>query len=201
MHQRRGVPRDFLTLCAAAIQIARQRTNARQVGVQDVNNAAGRAAQIKLQELEEDAASAAGRSQALLVALNKLRDFLLDEKHATFLRIGFRDKESRPDEYGLIQSLSDLRMLHIIHSSLSDAHEAGRRDEVYLLDLSQYSGSRLKRGLTVLDFQGSYLILRSPQGQPPPRKGETALQLLGLLRLGPLFELSRLEKPTQAPCD
>src|SRR5262245_25920851 len=34
-----GVPRDFLLLCARAIQIARLRENARTVGTQDVNEA------------------------------------------------------------------------------------------------------------------------------------------------------------------
>ena len=148
-----GVPRDFLTLCSSSLQTARRRSNARTVGVQDVNNAAGVAAQAKLQELEDDAAAARGRSEALVSALQTIREFLLNEQQITFLRVDFRDKESHPKEYGLMQALADLRMLHLINGSLSDAHHAGHRSEVYLLDLSQYSGSRLKQKLHVLDLE------------------------------------------------
>ncbi len=188
-----GVPRDFLTLCAASIQLARQRTSASTLGVQDVNKAAGLAAQTKLQELEEDAAADHGRSQELVNALNTIRDFLLSEKHFTFFRIDYRDKELRPDDYALIQSLADLRMLHLINSSLSAAHEAGRRSEVYLLDLSQYSASRLKQGLHVLDFLGGRLLLKKTRGGAAShREGDTPRKLVGLLRRGPLFALERL---------
>ena len=187
-----GVPRDFLELCVAALQIARQRTNARTVGVQDVNHAAGAAAQIKVQELEDDAAAARGRSQQLVSALNEVRVFLLDQKQITFLSIDFLDKERHPQEYALMQGLMDLRMLHLINSGLSDAHHAGRRSEVYLLDLSQYSGARLKRNLRVLDFVKDHLILKTTRGDKAPRVGDTPRRLVELLRRGPTFELSPL---------
>lgn len=187
-----GVPRDFLTLCAAALQIARQRSNARTVGVQDVNHAAGAAAQTKLQELEDDAAAARGRSQDLVSALNTVRTFLLDERQITFLSVDFLDKENHPQEYGLMQGLMDLRMLHLINSGLSDAHHAGRRSEVYLLDLSQYSGARLKRNLRVLDFVKDHLILKETRGNDVPRVGDSPRKLVELLRRGPTFELDQL---------
>lgn len=148
-----GVPRDFLNLCAASLQTARQRTNAKTVGVQDVNNAAGIAANTKLQELEDDAAAAIDRSETLVAALNIIRDYLLTSQQITFFRIDFRDKEARAAEYRLLQALADLRMLHLINASLSDPHHAGHRSEVYLLDLSQYSGSRLKQKLRVLSVR------------------------------------------------
>jgi hypothetical protein len=192
-----GVPRDFLTLCVSALQIARQRTNARTVGVQDVNHAAGAAAQTKLQELEDDAAAARGRSQDLVLALTIVRDFLLTERQITFLAIDFLDKENRPSEYALMQALMDLRMLHLINSGLSDAHHAGQRAEVYLLDLSQYSGARLKRNLRVLDFVRDHLVLKTTrEGQDVSRIGDTPRKLVELLRRGPAFELSRLSEIT-----
>jgi hypothetical protein len=187
-----GVPRDFLTLCVAALQIARQRTNARTVGVQDVNHAAGAAAQTKVQELEDDAAAARGRSQDLVSALHGVRVFLLDQKQITFLCVDFLDKERHPREYALMQGLMDLRMLHLINSGLSDAHQAGRRSEVYLLDLSQYSGARLKRNLRVLDFVKDHLVLKKTRGDDPPRIGDTPRKLVELLRRGPIFELAAL---------
>lgn len=187
-----GVPRDFLLLCVGALQIARQRKKASTVGVQDVNHAAGAAAQTKLQELEDDAAAARGRSRDLVAALNCVKDFLLDDKQITFLSIDFLDKEKHSREYALMQGLMDLRMLHLINSSLSDDHHAGRRSEVYLLDLSQYSGTRLKRNLKVLDFVKDHLILKRTQGDDVPRVGDTPRKLVDLLRRGPIFRLSLL---------
>jgi hypothetical protein len=190
-----GVPRDFLTLCVAALQIARQRTNARTIGVQDVNHAAGAAAQTKLQELEDDAAAARGRSQDLVSALTVVRDFLLIQRQITFLSVDFLDKENKPTEYGLMQALMDLRMLHLINSGLSDAHHAGHRSEVYLLDLSQYSGARLKRNLRVLDFVRDHLVLKTTrEGEDISRVGDTPRKLVELLRRGPAFELSLLSE-------
>ena len=68
-----GVPRDFLLLCARAIQIARLRENARTVGTQDVNEAAGEAGKQKLAELEDDAASSKGRAKSRLDAMELVR--------------------------------------------------------------------------------------------------------------------------------
>lgn len=193
-----GVPRDFLLLCVGALQTARQRKNASTVGAQDVNHAAGDAAQVKLQELEDDAAAARGRSQELVSALNAVKTFLLDERQITFLAIDLLDKEKHPKEYALMQGLMDLRMLHLINSSVSDDHHAGRRSEIYLLDLSQYSGARLKRNLRVLDFVKDHLVLKRTQGDAPPRVGDTPKKLVDILRRGPAFPLSNLSETTGA---
>lgn len=187
-----GVPRDFLTLCSSSLQTARRRSNARTVGVQDVNNAAGIAAQTKLQELEDDAAAARGRSEALVSTLQILREFLLNEQQITFLKVDFRDKESHSREYGLMQALADLRMLHLISSSLSDAHHAGRRSEVYLLDLSQYSGSRLKQKLQVLDFERGHIVFKRTRSHERPRVADSPRKLVEILRRAPLLELAKL---------
>lgn len=187
-----GVPRDFLTLCASSIQTARQRPNAKTVGVQDVNNAAGVAGQTKLQELEDDAAATSGRSGVLIASLNTVREFLLTDEEITYFRIDFRDKESRSQEYRVLQALADLRMLHLINPSLSDQHQAGQRSEVYLLDLSQYSGSRFKQGIHVLDFERGHMVLKRTRSLEPARIGDTVLKLVSLLRRAPMFELSSL---------
>ncbi|MEY1590688.1 ATP-binding protein [Burkholderia sp. Bmkn7] len=187
-----GVPRDFLTLCAASIQTARQRPNAKTVGVQDVNNAAGIAGQTKLQELEDDAAATSGRSGELVASLNIVREFLLTTEQITFFRVDFRDKELRSVEYRALQALADLRMLHLINPSLSDQHHAGQRAEVYLLDLSQYSGSRLKQGIHVLDFERGHMVLKRTRSSEPARVGDTVLKLVSLLRRAPTFELTKL---------
>jgi hypothetical protein len=192
-----GVPRDFLILCATAIQAARSRSKAKSTGVQDVNEAAGTIAQTKLQELEDDAASSAGRAEARTEALARLRAFLLESKQVTYFRVDFQDKERLPDQYGLLQSLMDLRIIHLINASLSDERHAGRRSEVYMLDLSQFSGTRLKKNLKVLDFTKTYLVLKETGGSEGPRLGDTPKKLQGILRRGPLFELESLSGPEQ----
>ncbi|WP_232436188.1 ATP-binding protein [Burkholderia ubonensis] len=196
-----GVPRDFLTLCASSIQTARQRPNAKTVGVQDVNNAAGVAGQTKLQELEDDAAATSGRSGELVASLNIVREFLLTSEEITYFRVDFRDKESRSVEYRVLQALADLRMLHLINPSLSDQHHAGQRAEVYLLDLSQYSGSRLKQGIHVLDFERGHMVLKRTRSSEPARIGDTVLKLVSLLRRAPTFELSSLTANAQLSSD
>lgn len=91
-----------------------------------------------------------------------------------------------------MQSLMDLRLLHLINAGLSDEREAGRRSEVYMLDLSEFSGTRFKRNLRVLDLQGEHLVLKNTGGKEPPRLGDSPKKLQGILRRGPLYELSSL---------
>jgi len=186
-----AVPRDYLILSAAAIRQAQRRERARVVGVQDVNKAAGDAAKVKITELEDDAVSAEGTPK-ILSSLQKVRAFCLDERKCTYFRIDFRDKEQRADGYGLIQDLMDLRLIHLIDPSLSDEHEAGRRSEVYMLDLSQFSGQRLKKRLKVLDFVSGHLVLKQTGTDIAAKSGVTPKQRLGILRRGPLFALAPL---------
>lgn len=190
-----GVPRDFLILCATTLQVARERTKARQAGVQDVNEAAGRVSKVKLTELEEDAASSEGQSLRILRALAVLRAFLLEEERATYFKVDFADKESNPALYLLLQSLMDLRLVHLISSSLSDERSAGRRYEVYALDLSQFSGARLRSNLKALDLINGDLVLRNAGSKEAPKVGNTSHSLLGILRRAPTMELSVLDAP------
>jgi len=187
-----GVPRDFLELAAASIERARKRAKARTTGVQDVNAAAGEAAHVKQTELEEDAASNVASARGIMAALQDVRTFLIEEKEFTYCRIDFADKERHAREYEWIQSLMDLRMLHLISSSVSDPHEAGRRSEVYLLDLSQYSGHRLKQKIHVLDFQKDSLVLRRTGTKEREEHGNSSLKMVAIMRKGPLYQLSRL---------
>lgn len=186
-----AVPRDYLVLCGSAIRQAQRRDRAKLIGVQDVNKAAGEAAKVKLTELEDDTSGASDATE-LLANVNLMRAFCLEEKKVTYFRVEFSDREGHPDEYGIIQDLMDLRLIHLIDSSLSDPNEAGRRSEVYMLDLSQFSGQRLKRNLKALDFSGGHLVLKSTGTSAVARVGTTATQRIGILRLGPVFALSRL---------
>lgn len=184
-----GVPRDYLVLSASAITKAQSREKARLAGVQDVNQAAGDAAQAKLQELEDDLAANIGSAARIVEALRILRRFCLDDKSATYYRIDFRDKEEHTDEYGALTSLTDLRLNHLIDPSLSDPHHAGERSEVYMLDLSQFSGARLKQGVRVLDLVGGSIVSRKTGEKASAKKAGTPRQLNTILRAAPLLPL------------
>lgn len=197
-----AVPRDYMVLAASSIREARKRTKAKSTGVQDVNRAAGTAAKVKVAELEDDTASSGEPPDSILSALQRVRTFCLEEKACVFFKIDFRDKEANLAEYNLIQALLDLRLLHLISSSLSDTHRAGHKYEVYMLDLSQFSGERLKKHIKVLDFQGRHLVLKKTGRSTPPRLGDTPRKLLTLLRSGPVFELTSVldqTSPTTKP--
>jgi hypothetical protein len=191
-----AVPRDYLMLCSNAIQIARQRQNAKSVGVQDINVAAGAAKQKKIDELEDDAASASGESASAIATLRKVQEFCLEKTFFTFFRVDFSDKDASPDIYARLQLLIDLRLVHMIEASLSDERIAGRKSEVFLLDLSQFAGSRLKRKLTVLDLHDGNLVLKQTGSKATPRIATTANKKLSILRRAPLLSL---EKDLNAP--
>ena len=189
-----GVPRDFLVLGARSIQIARLRQNARIVGVQDVNEAAGEAGKQKLAELEEDAAASSGRSARHLHALSRVREFTIEDNHCSFFRVNIRDKNAEAENYRLLQSLMDLRMIHLIKNSLSDAHAAGERSEVYMIDLSEFSGSRLKKNLNVIELRGDALVLRTTGKDGKTIIADTPRKVVQILRTGPIFRLDTLSR-------
>ncbi len=187
-----GVPRDFLVLCGRSILKAKERANAQAVGKQDVTRAAGELAKAKLDELEEDAAASEGASKGLLAALAVIRSFCLNEKHWTAFRISSKQREDSPEQYRLLQGLMDARLLHLLHASVSDQHHAGERYEAYMLDLSQFSGERMKLKLHALDITDGLLSVNQTGVKKSPRKGKTSKQILAILRSAPVLDLTSL---------
>ena len=185
-----AVPRDYLVLSAGAISQAQRRAKSRTVGVQDVNKSAGEAASVKITELEDDVASAGVASQQIVDGLQRVREFCLNDRKCTYFRVDFQDKESNTSEYAILQNLMDLRLMHLVNSGVSDEREAGRKSEVFMLDLSQFSGERLKKNLRVLDFVAGFLVVK--EATKATKVGSTPKQLLGLLRRGPLLTLATL---------
>jgi hypothetical protein len=172
-----AVPRDYLVLCAGAMTRAQRRPKAKQVGAQDVNQEAGERAKVKVHELEEDLATDKGTSATALHALQIIKAFCLDEKRFSYFRVDLRDKEQKPDEYNALVSLMDLRLVHLLDPSVSAAHVAGEMSEVFMLDLSQYSGFRLKQNLWVLDLERGVFTARQTGGGEAPQPGRTARAL------------------------
>jgi hypothetical protein len=193
-----AVPRDYLVLAGEALSHARGRGKGRHVGKQDVVRAAGDIAQKKLAELDEDAASSAGIAHQMLAGLQILRDFCLDDKKATYFKIDFKEKERLTDEYSLLQSLMDVRLVHLINASVSDTHRSGERSEAYVLDVSQFSGERFKKFLKVLDFENGHILLRETGTRKQPRLGDTPRRLVTILRGAPDLALATLTPALRA---
>lgn len=186
-----AVPRDYMVLAVSAIGRALRR-DGKQVGVQDVNQAAGDAASLKIQELEEDMAANVGVAAQTLASLTVVRNFCLDDKSYTYFLVNYRDKEQNAVEYARLADLMDVRLIHLVDSGVSDSHEAGVRFEAYMLDLSQFSGSRLKQKINVLDFEDGHFVARQTRGTEGSKAGKTSRELIAILRGAPTFALSSL---------
>ena len=52
----------------------------------------------------------------------------------------------------MIQELVDLRLIHFVDSRVTLRKHPGKLFEAYMLDISQYSGSRKRRGFRMIEF-------------------------------------------------
>jgi hypothetical protein len=123
-------------------------------------------------------------------ALHRVRSFCLDTTSFTYFLVSYSQKESAPKHYNVLTDLLDQRLIHLLDGSVSHAHSAGERSEAFMLDLSQFSGSRLKQGIHVLDFSGGSIVSRKTRTGAKPRVGETSRQVITILRAAPAFDLA-----------
>ncbi len=79
----------------------------------------------------------------------KLRQFCLDENNTNCFLL---DKEIRGQEVDLIHELVDLKLVHLVRSRVTVRVSPGKIYEAYMLDLSQYAGSRKRRKLNMVEF-------------------------------------------------
>lgn len=128
-----GVPRDFLQMFGASILHAARAGRAR-VEITDANLAIGELGQQKMTELEDDARNEEGQLKDIL---NSIEKFCLDKKKIN----AFLIRSAANAEYRLVGTLSDLRLLHILHKTITP-HKAGERFEAYMLDYSLFTGFR-----------------------------------------------------------
>jgi len=143
-----GVARDF-SISNKAISVARERGETfrgTKVNTEDVNQACGEHEGTKREELSNDA----GNDQAVLVQeFERVRAFCLDQKKVNCFLV---EKDLATDGYRQIQELVDLRLLHLVKSRVTVRDRRGKIYEAYLLDLSQYTGERKKRDMSMIDF-------------------------------------------------
>jgi Cdc6-like AAA superfamily ATPase len=133
-----GVPRDFLQMFARSLEHA-QRNRRSAVTLSDVNVAIGEFGQQKMDELQKDARNDAGDLRG---ALEKIEEFCLGEKQVNAFLVRSEDSKERDT----VRDLADLRMVHLIHQSITPSR-SGERYEAYILDYSIFTGFRRRKGI------------------------------------------------------
>jgi hypothetical protein len=150
-----GVPRDFLQMFGRSLEHA-QRNKHAAVTLSDVNIAIGEFGQQKMDDVERDARNEAGD---LLKMLKALEDLCLEKRKINGFLLRTEDSRERV----LVQILSDLRMVHLIHQSITP-HKAGERFEAYILDYSLFTGFRRRPNISEMvpeEFQFKASELRA----------------------------------------
>ncbi len=128
-----GVPRDFFQMFAASIEHS-ARVDRVKVELTDANLAIGELGQKKTSELEDDARNEQGQ---LKDSLSAIENYCLGKKKIN----AFLIRSAGSAEYKLVETLSDLRLLHVLHKTITP-HKAGERYEAYMLDYSLFTGFR-----------------------------------------------------------
>lgn len=184
-----GVPRDYINLFSDSILVAREaRSQAAEIGKEDVAVAAGKYAQSKKRDLEQDVDAI--ESTGLLASLSNMSGQVKGGK-STYFRVPMSGKSD--GGYEILARLVDLRFAHLVQSSLSDQHRAGVKYEAYILALSEYTDIRLHRGLNNLDIEDGRWVWRMT-GRAGTAKKLGGTELRDILRQAPLLELSQLEE-------
>jgi len=128
-----GVPRDFLQMFARALEHS-QRNNHSSITVSDVNIAIGEFGQKKFQEMRDDARGDVSRIDVMIRALER---YCLDMHKINAFLLKSEDSEERD----LVRKLSDLRLVHLIHQSITP-DSAGEKYEAFIVDYALFTGFR-----------------------------------------------------------
>jgi Cdc6-like AAA superfamily ATPase len=145
-----GVARDFLGIFRRSIGIARNRSSGARgpkIGVEDVNAAAGEYDQYKREELRRDTFEE--DEPPIENEFAKIREFCLDSANANCFLI---DKDAQRRLSDRVEELTDLRLVHKVRSRVTISSRPGKLFEAYMLDVSQYTASRKKRELEIIEF-------------------------------------------------
>ena len=108
----------------------------------DVNLSIGEFGQQKMDDMERDARN---EQNVLKDVMNFLEQFCL-EKHKVN---GFLVRSEQGRERQAVEVLSDLRLVHLIHQTITP-HKAGERYQAYLLDYSLFTGFRRRPSIKEL---------------------------------------------------
>lgn len=144
-----GVARDFLGLLRRSILIARERgetARGQKVGVEDVNGAAGEYDSSKREELTRDTLD---ERQDLEREFASIGRFVNNSSKANVFLV---DKNLPEATLAPIEELVDLRLVHRVRSRVTVRDRPGKTFEAFMLDVSQYTASRKRRELEIIEF-------------------------------------------------
>ncbi len=147
-----GVARDFLGILRRAIGVAQERHvsgGQSRIGAEDVNMAAGDYDTTKRDEFKRDIFSE--EENSLDNIFGEVKVFCLDEANSNCFLL---DQSDSGEKIDVLAELVDLKLLHKVRSriSVNTKSQQGKIFEAYMLDLSQYSGARKRRGLELIEF-------------------------------------------------
>jgi len=161
-----GVTRDFLGIFRRSIDEARERATKNpnhprgpKIFAEDVNVAAGAYGDTKKEEFQRDTLEDRAK---LEVVFEKVRYFCLIKNKSNVFLI---DQDGRDEDHDFIQELIDLRLVHHIRSRVTVGNRPGKVYRALLLDVSQYTGERKRRGVEMVEFwrTNNKDLLRRPQ--------------------------------------
>jgi hypothetical protein len=144
-----GVVRDFLAIFRRAVDVARERGEDHRgprIGSEDVNVAAGEHETSKREELKRDALD---DQKEIEKQFDKIVDFCVDGAKANLFLL---DKSASGKEIELVHELVDLRLIHLVRSRITVSKRPGQIFEGYMLDVSQYTGSRKRHNFELVNF-------------------------------------------------
>lgn len=142
-----GVPRDYIGLVSESVAVAKNRGPSAKAGTEriiaeDVNSAAGRTADVKIRDMEEDTGDAAANLRSLVIDItNHCRSV----NSACFLVNSQNDELVRN-----LHRLQNMRFVHSIASNETIPNHQSDRYNVYVLDVSQLAAQRAWQ----VDFMG-----------------------------------------------
>jgi hypothetical protein len=171
-----GVARDFLSILRRSIEIARERCGGPRgprIGTEDVNIAAGEYDTSKRAEFKRDVYD--NEENKLNEVFGRVRQFCLEVAGSNCFLI---DKDASGDFVEAIHELVDLKLLHLIRSRVTlKESAAGRVFEAYMLDLSQYAGSRKRRGLEMIEFWRPGANEKLRRAKLIPQEGKAVIKI------------------------
>jgi hypothetical protein len=134
-----------LAIFRRSIQASREQGGGR-ITSEHVNEASGEYENSKREDFRRDSAD---DEEELDSAFQKVVRFCLNDNNTNCFLI---DKNFRGKDADLIHQLVDLKLLHLARSRVTVRTRPGEIFEAYMLDFSQYSGSRKRRGLKLIEF-------------------------------------------------
>lgn len=153
-----AVPRDALSLFLQGITNSLVKGQ-KNVTVTAINGAASEAAQVKMQEIQNDLPSGDATIYALL---DRVKEFCITTKrtNAFLLKI-----DSQKNDFSIMQKLVGLRLVHTLHEGITRS-KVGEGYQALMLDFGFYVGIRAARSVKIFPSDLSQLLTKDIRHLP-----------------------------------